>query len=132
MKVQVNGPLVTFRRPLPSSTGGVADRIPPAPQFIMTSFCKSFFLFPLSVKDFDIPISVKQGRDKVREMFLKNKHVSDIRTIDLLVVKVGENWLKLMALVLAIYSFIICIFFDFMMMFVDDFYMFVCKLVLVN
>eukprot|EP00745_Piridium_sociabile_P029238 TRINITY_DN47663_c0_g1_i2.p1 TRINITY_DN47663_c0_g1~~TRINITY_DN47663_c0_g1_i2.p1 ORF type:complete len:135 (-),score=28.69 TRINITY_DN47663_c0_g1_i2:664-1038(-) len=42
---------------------------------------------PYVVKDFDIPINVKQGRDKVREMFLKNKHVTDIRTIDLLVIK---------------------------------------------
>lgn len=48
-----------------------------------------FHLF--SVKDFDVPISVKQGRDKVREMFLKNKHVTDIRTIDLLVIKVGAE-----------------------------------------
>ena len=45
------------------------------------------FLF--SVKDFDVPITVKQGRAKVRELFLKNKHVTDIRAIDLLVIKVG-------------------------------------------
>ncbi|XP_025104599.1 NADH dehydrogenase [ubiquinone] 1 alpha subcomplex subunit 6-like [Pomacea canaliculata] len=42
---------------------------------------------PYVVKDFDVPISIKQGREKLRELFLKNRHVTDIRTIDLLVVK---------------------------------------------
>ncbi|KAK7112724.1 NADH dehydrogenase [ubiquinone] 1 alpha subcomplex subunit 6-like [Littorina saxatilis] len=42
---------------------------------------------PYVVKDFDVPISVKMGREKVREMFNKNKHITDIRTIDLLVIK---------------------------------------------
>ncbi|GFR58839.1 NADH dehydrogenase [ubiquinone] 1 alpha subcomplex subunit 6 [Elysia marginata] len=42
---------------------------------------------PYVVKDFYLPITVKMGRDKVREMFLKNKYVTDIRTIDMLVIK---------------------------------------------
>ncbi|KAK7493278.1 hypothetical protein BaRGS_00015404 [Batillaria attramentaria] len=42
---------------------------------------------PYVVKDFDVPITVKQGREKLRELFMKNKHVTDIRTIDLLVIK---------------------------------------------
>jgi NADH dehydrogenase (ubiquinone) 1 alpha subcomplex subunit 6 len=41
----------------------------------------------VSVKDFDVPITVPMGREKLREEFLKNKHVTDIRTIDLLVIK---------------------------------------------
>ncbi|CAG5118139.1 unnamed protein product [Candidula unifasciata] len=42
---------------------------------------------PYTVKDFYIPITIEQGRAKVREMFLKNKHVTDIRIIDMLVIK---------------------------------------------
>ncbi|BFZ02699.1 hypothetical protein BsWGS_05738 [Bradybaena similaris] len=42
---------------------------------------------PYTVKDLHIPITVEQGRAKVRELFLKNKHVTDIRVIDMLVIK---------------------------------------------
>ena len=47
-----------------------------------------FFYF--AVKDFRIPISVTQGREKVRENFMKNAHVTDIRAIDMLVIKVSS------------------------------------------
>ncbi|CAN7943930.1 unnamed protein product [Ixodes hexagonus] len=36
---------------------------------------------------YDIPVTAEQGRTKLRQEFLKNKHVRDIRAIDLLVIK---------------------------------------------
>lgn len=41
------------------------------------------------VMDYDIPMSIEQCRAKLREEFTKNKDVSDIRVIDMLVVKVS-------------------------------------------
>ena len=40
------------------------------------------------VMDYDIPKSVEQCRIKLREEFEKNRHVTDIRVIDMLVIKV--------------------------------------------
>uniref|UniRef100_UPI00398E71B9 NADH dehydrogenase [ubiquinone] 1 alpha subcomplex subunit 6 n=1 Tax=Pristiophorus japonicus TaxID=55135 RepID=UPI00398E71B9 len=42
---------------------------------------------PSTVQKFHLDITVKQGRDKVRELFMKNAHVTDPRVIDLLVIK---------------------------------------------
>ncbi|KAL3216004.1 hypothetical protein MRX96_033191 [Rhipicephalus microplus] len=42
---------------------------------------------PHIVKIYDIPVSAEQARAKLREEYLKNKHVRDIRAIDLLVIK---------------------------------------------
>lgn len=53
----------------------------------MTSVGVLFFTVHL----YQLDISVKQGRDKVREMFLKNAHVTDPRVIDLLVIKVRTS-----------------------------------------
>ena len=48
---------------------------------------------PYIVMDYDIPKSVEQCRVKLREEFEKNRHVTDIRVIDMLVIK-GQMELK--------------------------------------
>uniref|UniRef100_S4RDW6 NADH dehydrogenase [ubiquinone] 1 alpha subcomplex subunit 6 n=2 Tax=Petromyzon marinus TaxID=7757 RepID=S4RDW6_PETMA len=42
---------------------------------------------PVAVHCFQLDITTKQARDKVREMFNKNALVSDTRVIDMLVIK---------------------------------------------
>ncbi|NWU59886.1 NDUA6 dehydrogenase, partial [Dromas ardeola] len=42
---------------------------------------------PNTVHLYQLDITVKQGRNKVREMFMKNGHVTDPRVIDMLVIK---------------------------------------------
>ncbi|XP_053109091.1 NADH dehydrogenase [ubiquinone] 1 alpha subcomplex subunit 6 [Hemicordylus capensis] len=42
---------------------------------------------PNTVHMYQLDITVKQGRDKVREMFMKNAHITDPRVIDILVIK---------------------------------------------
>jgi hypothetical protein len=51
-------------------------------------FLTSIFLTFL-VMDYDIPKSVEQCRAKLREEFEKHRHITDIRVIDILVIKVG-------------------------------------------
>ncbi|CAD7088949.1 unnamed protein product [Hermetia illucens] len=48
---------------------------------------------PYIVMDYDIPMSVEQCREKLREEFMKHSNVSDIRVIDMLVIK-GQMELK--------------------------------------
>ncbi|XP_008328531.1 NADH dehydrogenase [ubiquinone] 1 alpha subcomplex subunit 6 [Cynoglossus semilaevis] len=42
---------------------------------------------PNTVLLYRLDISVSQGREKLRELFYKNKHLTDIRVIDMLVIK---------------------------------------------
>ncbi|KAK2192404.1 hypothetical protein NP493_30g04028 [Ridgeia piscesae] len=43
---------------------------------------------PYVVLNYEIPgVTVKDGRVKLREMFMKNKHVTDLRAIDFLVIR---------------------------------------------
>lgn len=37
--------------------------------------------------DYDIPKTIEQCREKLREQFLKNAHIKDIRVSDMLVIK---------------------------------------------
>nr|8B9Z_W Chain W, NADH dehydrogenase [ubiquinone] 1 alpha subcomplex subunit 6 [Drosophila melanogaster]8BA0_W Chain W, NADH dehydrogenase [ubiquinone] 1 alpha subcomplex subunit 6 [Drosophila melanogaster] len=48
---------------------------------------------PYIVMDYDIPMTVEQCRDKLREEFVKHRNVTDIRVIDMLVIK-GQMELK--------------------------------------
>jgi NADH dehydrogenase (ubiquinone) 1 alpha subcomplex subunit 6 len=50
-------------------------------------------LLSISVEDYDIPKNLDQCKSKLREEFLKNKDVADIRVIDMLVIK-GQMELK--------------------------------------
>jgi len=45
----------------------------------------------LIVLNYDIPLVEKECKGKLRELFLKNKYVTDLRAIDLLVVKVRSH-----------------------------------------
>lgn len=44
---------------------------------------------PRLLNDFDVPVTHQELKEKLREKFDQNRHVTDIRTIDLLVSK-GE------------------------------------------
>ena len=49
----------------------------------------TFFLqIPHSVEIYALDIGVKTGRAKLKEEFVRNMHVKDIRVIDMLVIKV--------------------------------------------
>ncbi|XP_045585395.1 NADH dehydrogenase [ubiquinone] 1 alpha subcomplex subunit 6 [Procambarus clarkii] len=48
---------------------------------------------PYIVMDYDLPRSKEQCREKLREKFEENRHVQDIRAIDMLVIK-GQMELK--------------------------------------
>ncbi|MCJ8750411.1 hypothetical protein PDJAM_G00264510 [Pangasius djambal] len=41
----------------------------------------------VSVATYQLDFTARQGRDKVRQMFDKNKHIRDPRVIDMLVIK---------------------------------------------
>lgn len=45
------------------------------------------------VDEYDIPKSVEQCRDKLKEEFVKNKDITDMRVVDMLVIK-GQMELK--------------------------------------
>jgi len=42
---------------------------------------------PYICHEFELPVNAKHMRDKVRELFFANKHITDIRVIDMLVVR---------------------------------------------
>lgn len=57
--------------------------------FILSYMSYTYISFFFSVQLHSLPITLKMGREKIKENFLKNKDVTDIRVIDLLVAKVN-------------------------------------------
>lgn len=50
--------------------------------------CLIFDQVPHTIQGYALEMTSKTGRAKVREEFMKNAHVQDIRVIDMLVIKV--------------------------------------------
>nr|XP_054762753.1 NADH dehydrogenase [ubiquinone] 1 alpha subcomplex subunit 6-like [Lytechinus pictus] len=42
---------------------------------------------PHAIQQYQLDITVKEGRSKVKEMFMKNAHIRDYRVVDMLVIK---------------------------------------------
>jgi hypothetical protein len=63
----------------------------------------------LAVAEYDIPKTTEQCRAKLRELFLKNKDITDIRVIDMLAIKVSD-WDSSLSLFSQYYTHVICIF----------------------
>ena len=62
--------------------------------YIIGFFIKFNLIFlKFLVDEYDIPKSVEQCRDKLKEEFVKNKDITDMRIIDMLVIK-GQMELK--------------------------------------
>ncbi|KAI8436800.1 hypothetical protein MSG28_010261 [Choristoneura fumiferana] len=74
-------------KPVLSSTPGEAKRR------VLNLYKAWYRQIPYVVKDYDIPKSEEQCRAKLRELFAQNKDVTDIRVIDMLVIK-GQMELK--------------------------------------
>lgn len=53
-----------------------------------TQISLSYHQVPETIKMYTLDITVKQGKQKLREEFYKNAHVRDPRVIDMLVIKV--------------------------------------------
>lgn len=52
-----------------------------------------FHFYSVLVEKYDIPKNVEQVRQKLKEEFLKNKDLTDVRIVDMLVIK-GQMELK--------------------------------------
>lgn len=64
-----------------------------APRYVIKQILLRLYkhLYTLAVMDYDIPMTVEQCRDKLREEFVKHRNVTDIRVIDMLVIKVRHQ-----------------------------------------
>ncbi|XP_071521598.1 NADH dehydrogenase [ubiquinone] 1 alpha subcomplex subunit 6 [Panulirus ornatus] len=60
---------------------------------VLTLYKAWYRQIPYIVMDYDLPKTKKQCQQKLREEFDKHRHVQDIRTIDMLVIK-GQMELK--------------------------------------
>ncbi|XP_018495902.1 NADH dehydrogenase [ubiquinone] 1 alpha subcomplex subunit 6 isoform X2 [Galendromus occidentalis] len=65
----------------------MSTTMPEAKRRVMSLYKAWFRAIPTIMDKFDISVSEKDCRVKIREKFEMNRNVSDIRTIDLLVMK---------------------------------------------
>ncbi|XP_057308527.1 NADH dehydrogenase [ubiquinone] 1 alpha subcomplex subunit 6-like [Hydractinia symbiolongicarpus] len=80
-RVAKSAPVRKIAKPLLSVTSNEARRR------VLNLYRAWYREVPHSLESHALDITVKQGRLKVREMFLRNKDVKDIRIIDMLVIK---------------------------------------------
>ncbi|KAJ8317947.1 hypothetical protein KUTeg_003038 [Tegillarca granosa] len=52
---------------------------------------------PFIVKEFDMPVSVSECRAKLRQKFLATRHVTDVRAIDIMVIKIQNCQMRTVA-----------------------------------
>lgn len=60
---------------------------PDAHRRVINLYRAWFRQIPYILHDFRLPITEKQAKDKLREFFYQNSNVSDIRVMDMLVIK---------------------------------------------
>jgi NADH dehydrogenase (ubiquinone) 1 alpha subcomplex subunit 6 len=81
--VQGLRPLLKNLKPVLSTSGSEARKR------VLNLYKLWYRQVPYVVLDYDVPITVEIGRKRLRQEFDKNKKISDIRAVDLLVAKVN-------------------------------------------
>ena len=86
--VQGLRPLLKNLKPVLSTNGSEARKR------VLNLYKLWYRQVPYVVLDYDVPITVEIGRRRLRQEFDKNKKISDVRAVDLLVAKVKVSFYK--------------------------------------